>query len=499
MRLRSYQEKMLQEIRPGSLVVGATGCGKSHCIAGWADRWGFLGMLIVGHTEEIIRQISKKLSMPHDIIAPGHPFHGLPVAVASVATLVRRRMDLSRYRFVQFDEGHHVAEGNMWGSIVERTPGAYRIGWTATPVRLDRRSLMWAFPAGLVQGPSVRQLVADGWITPVQVYGPACPIDRGAIPRRADGEFSRASLVGALARSSIVGDVAASYLRFAPGKRGVTFAASVALAHEHAAAYNARGVPAAVVTGETPDRKRYTDALAAGDLLQLVAVGLFGEGYDLPAIEVVTLGKPSESASLIWQQIGRARRPAPDKAIGIVIDHGGNVMRHGLPDYIDQWELDEGRRRSQCDAAPRMRTCPACLNIFAVQGASVCPYCGSAVSDSVEVRTIARRGGDLEAYTAEQLAAMTAQAHNAVRVPKRPPQNMKERIVFNKMRERARAQNDLRAAMAQWGRQCGMQTTDQAAELFRATFGVHYLKAMGLSGPDAEALRVKIQSWPNAD
>lgn len=436
--------------------------------------------------------------MPHDIIAPGYPFHGLPVAVASVATLVRRQMDLSRYRFVQFDEGHHVAEGNMWGAIVERTRDAYRIGWTATPIRLDRRSLAWAFPAGLVQGPSVRQLVAEGWITPVQVYGPPCPIDRAAIRKRDDGEFNRAALVGALAGSSIVGDVTASYLRFAPGKRGVTFAASVALAHEHAAAYNACGIPAAVVTGETPDRKRYTDALEAGDLLELVVVGLFGEGYDLPSIEVVTLAKPSESPALIWQEIGRARRPAPGKVVGIVIDHGGNVMRHGLPDYIESWELDEGRRRAQCDAAPRMRTCPACLNVFAVQGAAVCPYCGAAVSDSVGVRAIARRGGDLEAYTEDQLAAMTAQARNAVRLPKRPPQNTRERIIFNKMRERAQAQNNLRAAMAQWGRQCGMQTTDQVTELFRSTFGIHYLKAMGLSGPDADALRVKIESWPNA-
>jgi superfamily II DNA or RNA helicase len=495
MTLRTYQAELLSRLRPNVLAVAGTGAGKSHCISAWADRYGWLGMIIIGHTDEIVRHISSKLTMSHDVIAPGGAYENRPVAVASVKTLIGRGIDLRRYLYGQFDEGHHVVYGNMWGAAREGLAHAFVIGWSATPFRLDKRSLLWAFPAGIVEGPSVAELVSAGWITGLQVYGPECPIDRDAIGRDADGELSQRALVKALRRSSMVGDVVQSYLRFAPGVRGLTFAASRTLAHEHAEAYNAAGVPARVLTSRDGDRRRVIQELTAGDVLQVVVVGMFGEGADVPSIGVVSLARPSESAGLVWQQIGRARRPAPGKYVGIVIDHAGNVREHGLPDYVDRWALDERRRAGQAKAAA-LTTCPACLTVYPSREYAACPACGSAPvrREPSGPRGDSRRS--LEAYTPEQLAQMTKTARNAIRIPSRPPRTPVERIVFGKMRERAEQQASLRNVMQLWGQRHGGTNWDRE---FINQFGVHPLKAMGMSGPDAARMTERITLLLSAD
>jgi superfamily II DNA or RNA helicase len=451
-------------------------------------------MIIIGHTDEIVQQISNRLTMPHDVIAPGGAYERRPVAVASIKTLIGRDIDLRRYRFGQFDEGHHVVEGNMWGAARAQLAHAFVVGWTATPFRLDQRSLLWAFPAGLIEGPSVAQLVSAGWITDLHVYGPPCPIDRDAIRRTEDGELDQASLVRALRRSSIVGDVVQSYLRFAPGARGLTFAASRTLAHEHAEAFNAAGVPAKVLTARDGDRRRIIAELTAGDIMQVIVVGMLGEGADVPAIEVVSLARPSESAGLVWQQIGRARRPSPGKRVGVVIDHAGNIMSHGLPDYIEHWALDERRRAAQARAVA-LTTCPMCLTVYPSREFAACPSCGAAPLPAERTRPSTANGGTLESYTPEELEQMTRRAREAVRVPGRPPRTPVERIIFEKMRVRAERQSQLRRTMNAWGERCGGMDWNRT---FTEQFGVHPLKAMGLSGPDAEQMTQKIQSALNA-
>jgi superfamily II DNA or RNA helicase len=478
--LRPYQKRMIEAIRPNTLITAPTGAGKSHCIARWAEQWGFCGMLILAHNEEILRQISNKLPMPHDIIAPRQPWRGHSVAVASVATLARRPIDLSRYNFAQFDEAHHVVEGNQWGAVRRRLAHAYVIGWSATPFRLDKRSLSWAFPGGLVQGPSTRQLVEGGYITPIQAYGPPCPIDRETLRRSASGDYSLTAMTRSLRRSSMVSDVAASYLRFAPGKRGITFAASVEMARDHARAYNEIGVPAAVLTGESRDRGECIEKLARKELLQLVVVGLFGEGFDLPGIEVATLARLSESAALVWQQIGRVRRPAPGKRMGIVIDHGGNILRHGLPDFIDHWELDENARSAQAGSAA-LRTCPYCLKILFDNRNMICPFCGAILKTETHTKR-AETSQPLEAYSDAQIAALTAEARRITRVPERAARTAKERIIFKRMRDRAEQQNELRMLMEQW-------TNKHGVENFQKNFGIHPLKAKTLGGKDLKNLK----------
>ena len=78
----------------------------------------------------------------------------------------------------------------------------------------------------------------------------------------------------------------------------------------------------------------------------MVNVDLFGEGFDLPAIGSVSFARPTQSFPLYAQQFGRSLRVLEGKDRAIVIDHVGNVIRHGLPDAYRAHTLDSRERKS---------------------------------------------------------------------------------------------------------------------------------------------------------
>src|SRR5690606_7344165 len=112
-----------------------------------------------------------------------------------------------------------------------------------------------------------------------------------------------------------------------------------------------------------------------GETLVLSNADLFGEGFDVPAIEAAILLRPTKSLSLYLQQAGRALRPAEGKAEAIILDHAGNSLTHGLPDDEREWSLAdrEKRRRAEVIDVP-VRQCSECF--FVYRPAPVCPSCG---------------------------------------------------------------------------------------------------------------------------
>ena len=163
---------------------------------------------------------------------------------------------------------------------------------------------------------------------------------------------------------------------------GVTFATDVKTATELAEEFKAAGVPAEVVHAETKHRDRILEKFARREILQLVNVDVFGEGFDLPAMEVVSFARRTESYGLYVQQFGRPLRPdyaegfdlttregrlaaiaASHKPRALIIDHVGNVFpRHGLPDVRRTWSLDRREKRSRGVSDPDIIPITTCLN-----------------------------------------------------------------------------------------------------------------------------------------
>ena len=245
---------------------------------------------------------------------------------------------------------HHLLAANKWGKGVSLFPNARGLAVTATPVRADGRGLGRGSDGlidYMVQGPTMRELIDAGYLTDYRIFAPASDINLANVPvSDTTGDFSAPALRDAAKRSHVTGDIVENYMKIAPGKLGVTFCVSVELAGETAARYRAAGVPAEMVSANTPELERAAilRKFARRELLQLVNVDLFGEGFDLPAIEVVSMGRPTASYGLYVQQFGRACRPMENKDRAIIIDHVGNVLRHGLPDAPRIWTLDRRDR-----------------------------------------------------------------------------------------------------------------------------------------------------------
>jgi hypothetical protein len=197
---------------------------------------------------------------------------------------------------------------------------------------------------------------------------------------------------------------------FASGRLGITFVTDVETGAAVANEYNRAGVPAAMVSHKTPDDERQAviERFRRRELLQLVNVDLFGEGFDLPAVEVVTMARPTESFGLYLQQFGRSLRVMDGKDKALIIDHVGNVERHNLPDAPRPRSLDrrDGRGRVDPLTCFPLRVCLACARPFEAV-AIVCPYCDEPyLPDTRSAPEFV--DGDLDLLDVDALAALRA-------------------------------------------------------------------------------------------
>src|SRR5690606_6245781 len=215
-------------------------------------------------------------------------------------TIVRRLSDLPPPSLIVFDECHHIGAAS-WESIFDAFPEAKVLGLTATPWRLDGQGLGRWF-SHMVSGPTVTDLIENGSLSPYRLFAPAIP-DLSDV-KTAAGDYQRGALAKAMDKPAIVGDAIGHYKRLCPGKRAVVFAAGVENSKHIVAQFLAAGIPAEHVDGSMGDVERdgAVDRFRRGETLILSNADLFGEGFDVPAIEAAILLRPTKSLSLYLQQ-----------------------------------------------------------------------------------------------------------------------------------------------------------------------------------------------------
>lgn len=532
MDLRPYQSDLkigIDEVwTQGGVPLGVlpTGAGKTICFARiLRDHKG--AACVIAHRRELVGQISLALTqegVPHRIIAPNATVRGIvresietlrrsyysptaDVAVASVDS-IGRAADAWRHRVRLWvmDEAHHLLRDNKWGRAVALFPNARGLGVTATPGRADGKGL-GAHALGvfthIVEGPPMRRLIEAGYLSDYTVYAPPSALDVSTLNvSRATGDYVAQEMRAAVSKAQITGDVIAHYLKHAHGLLGITFAVSVAEAEILAAAYRDAGIPAAVVSAKTPGAVR-AEAIRRfrnRDLLQLVNVDIFGEGFDLPAVEVVSFARPTMSFPLFCQAFGRGLRPVPGKT-AIIIDHVGNVLRHGLPDAPRVHTLASREVRSVA-SAPSIKVCPSCARVYERMRIG-CPYCAH-IAVPTGRSTPAQVDGDLVELDAATLEAMRGAVDRVDLDVAVYAQELHRRgcpeigIKAHSKRHVAtqEAQGRLRGTLDWWRGVKAAQGLGER-ESYRAfwlEFGVDALSARALSAKDADALCDRIRA-----
>lgn len=540
MQLRPYQQDLVDGIyqswqngNKNVLGVLPTGGGKTVIFSKIMHDYAGQSMAIA-HRNELVTQISLSLAreqVRHQIIAPdttireivrqhyrevGHSFydHNGKAAVAGVNTLLSRADKLGEGFFQRFgmwvqDEAHHVLEDNQWGRAASLFPNAYGLGMTATPIRADGKGLgrhSDGLMDEIVQGPPMRWLINNGFLTDYRIFAPPLDLDFDVKISEKTGEYNQHALRAwnHERKNKIVGDVVEHYLKIAPGKMGVTFVVDIDMAKATAAKFRAAGVAAEAISSKTPPKLRadLINRFRAGKIQQLVNVDLFGEGFDLPAIEVVSMARHTMSYALFAQQFGRSLRLMEGKTHAIIIDHVGNVHKHGLPDRERQWSLAPRQKRTQRqkgdDLIP-VTTCERCTQVYE-KIYKACPYChhipiptSRSLPEHVD--------GDLLELSPDVLEKLRGEADNAVMSGSEMYEFMKKKnpalahSYADGQDKKLKAQTDLRDSIAWYA---GHLRHDGASDSeiykrFYWKFGTDIMAAQALKTKDAKQLTERVQ------
>lgn len=382
--LRPYQHRAIDEIRSAIrvgkrriLLVLPTGAGKtltsgSMIVSSLAKE---KRCLFVAHRLELIEQSVAAFSrlgvttMGVIRASDRRRDSSQPVQVASIQTLARRvQLD---YDLVFIDEAHRAIATTYTKHVFERHAKAVIIGLTATPCGANGRPLGTHFDH-LIIGARYSELIAGGHIVAPLVYSTPVLPDLSTV-RTSDGEYNQADLEAAVNRGALIGDIGTQWLKH-PRQRTVVFAVSVAHSKAIAAMFQGLGVRAEHLDGTTPEdeRRAILGRLATGETEIVSNCGVVIEGWDLPACKTIVLACPTKSLSKFMQTAGRCLRPW-NGVTPLVLDHGGNVDRHGLPHEDREWSLTTKVKKGS--GAPPVKACPAC---FAFVGAAAvnCPHCG---------------------------------------------------------------------------------------------------------------------------
>lgn len=267
--------------------------------------------------------------------------------VASLNLLKSRRWGL-----IIVDETHHIAADSYVRLLRDlhafEPDGPLVLGVTATLDRGDDRALGDVFESivepriGLID--LIRAPAPGPYLVPprgVRVKIAELNLDRvrRTSAKRDQGDdwsptadFQPGALGAAMSAAMAPKRIVEAWQEHAPGRPTVAFLPTVALSIEQAQTFNDAGVFARHLDGTTPaaERAEALEAFRRGEIVVLCNVGLFTEGTDLPSIACVILGRPTSSASLYQQMVGRGLRMHPGKADCVVLDVTGVTGRHKL-------------------------------------------------------------------------------------------------------------------------------------------------------------------------
>lgn len=337
-KLRPYQQEALDAIVLNhnnginkQLVVLPTGAGKtvifSHLPLIKDD---VLPMLVLAHRAELLDQARDKILISNPDLSveieqaerkAGH----VDIVVASVATLGRNNTPRimaypqDYFKSIVIDEAHHAAAPS-YRRIIDYFNCPFILGVTATPQRSDSTRLTDVFQE-IVYYKTIQDLIEDKWLCPLVGYRVKTSTDISEVEIK-NGDYSQSQLEEKIDNPERNAHIVASYRNLAMAKKALVFASGVKHAENLALSFRQASVECEVIVGTTPpeERQRILQSFSSGSTRVIVNVGVLTEGFDEPSVEAIILAKPTRSALLYTQIVGRGTRLHPGKEHCIVID-----------------------------------------------------------------------------------------------------------------------------------------------------------------------------------
>lgn len=443
-QLRPYQQEAVEAVYDylrtqddNPCVVIPTAGGKTpvmsticrDAVLQWNGR-----VLILAHVKELLEQAADKLRTICPEVKFGVYSAGLrrrdtehAVIVAGIQSVYKRACELDAFDLIIVDEAHMIqpaGEGMYRQFLADAkvvNPRVRTIGLTATPFRLK---------SGMICGPpddhilnavcyeiGVKELIRDGYLCPLVTKAGLQKADTSSLHVRA-GEFMADEVESLMDSDELVESACQEIIDYTQNRHAVLiFASGVKHAqHIQKVLQDRRSQECGLVSGKTSPGER--DAILArfrggqsnglfeqAPLKYLVNVNVLTTGFDAPNIDCVAIVRPTMSPGLWYQMVGRGFRLHPGKENCLVLDFGGNALRHGPVDQIRVSDAGSGSGKSV--EAPA-KECPQCHALIAA-GYSSCPDC------QYEFPAQERTNHDAEASTEGVLSGQVTNERLSVR------------------------------------------------------------------------------------
>ena len=345
-----YQLEMLEALeaergvhdRHRNLVVAATGTGKTVVAA--LDYRSFCNrstasqpsLLFVAHRKEILEQ---SIRTYREVLADqnfGELYFGgarperwkhVFASVQSLSSYGIENIPPDAYDVVVIDEFHH-AQASTYRRILDHLRPKELLGLTATPERGDGMDVRSFFDGRTAVELRLWDALSAELLCPFHYFAVADGTDLRAVSWK-QGRYDETELsevyTGDTKRAAIVLAQVGDKILNPGAMRALGFCVSVAHAHFMADAFTEAGIPARAVSGSTSpnEREQALLDLRAQKVNVLFAADLFNEGLDLPDVDTILFLRPTESATIFLQQLGRGLRQTHDKAVLTVLDFVG--------------------------------------------------------------------------------------------------------------------------------------------------------------------------------
>ena len=384
-RLRPYQSESVRCVEAewrehrSTLLVLPTGGGKTVVAAEIIRRAFPRRALFLAHRKELVEQARGKIQamtgwrvdteMGEARAEMACMFGGPRVVVSTIQTQASggdgggrmTRFDPRIFGVVVVDEGHHSVSA-QWRRVLDwysQNPDVRILGVTATPDRADEEALGQVYET-VAYDYEIQDAIQDGWLVPVtQQMVHVEGLDFSGC-RTTAGDLNGADLARVMEYEQNLHRIVAPACEIIGGRRTLVFCASVDHAERACELFNRhRAGMAAWVCGETPadDRTRINAEFRSGKVQVVCNCGIYTEGADFPAVEVIIMARPTKSRSLYAQMAGRALRPADsiahelndhesaearralieasEKPGALIVDFVGNSGKHKLMSSVD--------------------------------------------------------------------------------------------------------------------------------------------------------------------
>ena len=399
LELRDYQEDLVfnlkKQLSQGSmraLSVLPTGGGKTVIFAKIIENARKKGKVIhiLVHRDRLLRQTSKtlwSLEIAHGKIAPKHRLSSDPVQICMVQTYLNKieKNLINKPDILIVDEAHRSVSNQfrkpieLWNTIT--------LGFTATPLRLDRRGLDEIY-SSMVVGLQIYELIAKGFLKQPITFSVENNIDVSDIDIDSKtGDYNQAQLAEKIKKSKVVGDAVKHYQKICNGVPAICFCADVEHAIKTAEKFESSGIKSGVVHGgmDVLAIEGIIQQLTDGKISVVMSVDLLIEGVDVPVCSCVIMLRPTKSLTIFLQQAGRGLRINSIYPNAYILDHANNIGVHGLVEGHRDWSLKAPPRKSKRKKGeltdeklevPTTRKCEICYAVHDIL-LPTCPFCGN--------------------------------------------------------------------------------------------------------------------------